>query len=904
VPAYKVTRYSITQLEGYLFNSWQLQASNDEETWIVLHSGSESFVGQKFFDFENDTFYEFYRIYILNWLPGQTRGVAKVEFFSRLEDISTTSTTYTTTSTTTTVTTLTTTTVSTTTTTTTTLTTTTTEEIWCEAPLNLSVTGTAESIHISWNNSLHATSYELSVRENDSYEWTFVTSIETTQYVYTGFSNRTTSLQFRVRSRRLGFASAWVYSNVFTIPSPTAQFLVRYLGSESESFLSIEDVPALVEFVDLSTPSSPEAEIVSWQWKFYAHNLAREPYSTSSVQHPLRSFLQPGFFAVSLTVTEDTGRSHTVTKENFLEIGCKLTAEFSAALLDSPPETLFINVSEEDSIRFTDTSTGSNVVGWKWKFYQDFTGNVTSNYVQSSLKTPVLKYNKEGVYTVELEIIGSYGQTASIRKENFVQVVPQIISTTTTETTTTSTTTTLTTSSVSTTSQPPDGWARIGVFGGHAIASSQRFGFESWRVFDKRLESEWRAETDSTTTTSSTTTTTSTTQLPHVQDREIDHLWYPNTDVKNFRDNFLDIFTGQSRYKLLRYVGLPDPYDPVLHRGTFVYDEVTDDFYVGLSTDWQKVNPAQLLHVLSHVSGGSDEFLVVSPYEPYDPFKGQIWIDTSDTESTSTTTVSQSSTTHWSGNLAVPGPWGVGECSSEIVGHECSKAFDVNSETYWQAANETSQSDPEWIQFWWEERKVIKIYRMTVNSDGCMPITWELKASRNGLVWTTIDYRANQVFTGMRTYLITNFTDYNFYRFDIHETLDGLPPCIISLEMFDAPPQTSTTSTTMTTLSTTGSTTQSVEPMWFQGSESVSGFWFLAPVPIADSTMQFFGSITVGDMTHEEFDLIEGPEDTNIFLDSSLTLLGNMTSGDVFIFENEADIFGSSLELQDFTFEE
>jgi PKD repeat protein len=902
LPAYKVTRYCITQVDGYLFDSWQLQASNDNESWIVLHAGTERFIGKRYFDIPNDSYYENYRINILRWLPDQQRGLANLELFSKPEDISSTTTTYTTTTTTTTTTTLSTTTLSTTTTTTSTTTTATTESVWCAAPLNLTVIGTASLVSVHWDASLFATAYELEVQENGSFEWSPVTNLSTLSYVYRGFANTTKSLQFRIRALRSGFASPWIFSNVFTIPTPQARFIARFGGEETDQFLSVPSYPAIVEFIDLSEPSSPESEIVSWEWRFFAHYLAQEPYSTSSIQHPVRSYSSPGLFAVSLTVTENSGRSHTVVKESFLEVACALIAEFSGCVSGSPPELEMVNASLDDTIQFADTSSGSSIVGWKWKFYQNDQGQVTSDYVQSSLKDPVFHYSKAGIYSVELEVTGAFGQTSKVLKEYFVQI-SQYESTTTTTTTTTSTTTTTTTtlSTVSTTSQPPEGWVRIGVFGGRAIASSQRFGYESWRAFDKNLSSEWRADMSSTTTTTSTTTSSTSTQLPSYQSQEISDLWFPNNDIKDFRDNFLDIFIGQSRYKLTKYQGLPSPYNPSLHRGMFVYDEVTDDFYVGLSTSWQRVNPAQLLHVLSHTSGGNDEFLVVSPYAPYSPFVGQIWIDTSDTETTTTTTASQSSTTHWSGNIAVPGPWGSGECSSEITGHECSKAFDVSTNTYWQSANETSLSTPEWAGFWWEERKVIKVYRMTVNSDGTIPITWELKASRDGLVWTTIDYRANQTFSGMRTYTLTNFTDFNYYRFFFYETLDGLPPAVVSLEMFEGLPKTTTTTTTLSTTTVTTATTQDFGSLWFQ--KSVEDIWFLAPVTIGDPVMQFTGSISIGDMTHSEFDTIEGAEGTTIHLDSSLTLIGNMVNGDFFIFGTDADLFGSGLQLLDFTSE-
>ena len=74
------------------------------------------------------------------------------------------------------------------------------------------------------------------------------------------------------------------------------------IGLASFYVYSLGDVGSTVQFFDQSTDS--DGAIVSWHWEF-------GDGTSSTAQHPLHIYAQPGTYAVSLTVSDDTGLSNS-----------------------------------------------------------------------------------------------------------------------------------------------------------------------------------------------------------------------------------------------------------------------------------------------------------------------------------------------------------------------------------------------------------------------------------------------------------------------------------------------------------------------------------------------------------------------------------------------------------------
>jgi PKD repeat protein len=167
------------------------------------------------------------------------------------------------------------------------------------------------------------------------------------------------------------------------IVPPVAQFSATPLSGTA---------PLPVTFTDLSS-NYP----TSWIWDF-------GDGSTSTAQNPTHTYLEPGTYEVSLTVTNEAA-SNTHTKPGYIN-AYGMRADFIAApLWGSAPLT----------VTFTDLSAGIGVPGptsWAWDFGDETT---------STEQHPSHTYLANGVYTVTLT--ASNGDASDTKvKPNFVTV--------------------------------------------------------------------------------------------------------------------------------------------------------------------------------------------------------------------------------------------------------------------------------------------------------------------------------------------------------------------------------------------------------------------------------------------------------------------------------------------------
>ena len=139
--------------------------------------------------------------------------------------------------------------------------------------------------------------------------------------------------------------------------------------------------PLTVQFQDLS--SSTTSTIVSWSWEF-------GDGGTSDERNPSHTYSSDGKYTVTLTVTDNTGRTRTCTKTNYIVVG-GIKAQFAA------------NPTYGDcplSVTFTDNSLGA-ITNWRWDFGDGTILEMdNSDYQQNVTHT----YNTPGKYIVTLTV--------------------------------------------------------------------------------------------------------------------------------------------------------------------------------------------------------------------------------------------------------------------------------------------------------------------------------------------------------------------------------------------------------------------------------------------------------------------------------------------------------------------
>ena len=784
-----VTYYCITMDEDHQFENWGLQGSHDAISWITLHVGSEAFVGRSCFYVNNTNYYEYYRIKVYNWLG--IAGIPELDFYERIEDHTTTSSSYTTTTSTSISTTTLTTSTLISTTVLTTVATTTAPPVYVP-PNYVSLTGNAGNYTVTWQSSSHASTYEVQIRYNSQ---TYVPLLFTVDNFYLGqdVPMIANTVQFRVRYHFRGTAvSAWTESNILTLPKVIVNFQASCRGAGTSSFLSIAQTGQQVQFTDLSV--SDHGSIVKWLWTFYTNVSGTSIHNvTSSLQNPHYTYLSAGLFAVSLTVTDSTGRSSTTMKTGLIEVGCQLIADFLALDINGVECTDYTEISYGETVRFIDRSGPGDVINRQWQFFETEDGS--GLYQTSTLKQLSRTYSEPSRnYAVGMKVTGAYGQTGFILKPSFVRTSKDMLTTTIsttwlpfTETTVSITTTT----EITATTSPPDNWLRIPMRGGTPLCDGYVIGYEPYRAFDGDPNTKWEAQypttlpptTSSTTYTTMATTTVTTTTVDYFLSHQdiIDFLWTPNSDIDDFRRRFIEFMTVNNVYGLRKFDVLP-PFKDV-YSGMMVYEILNKKFYVGLESSWAQVNPEYALHVLSHVSS-VDPVISYGFQPPENAFKGIIWVIPDTTTTTAATTAATTTPPMWLGNEAIIGAGFYPQCNSFTPGHECTNPFDGSTITYWESLNAVTESAPEWLGMYWAEPKIIKLYRFYCGSVGS-PVTWSLLASKNGLTWIMIDYKYLDNTVGWNWFGVDNDTDYNFYRFQFFKTRDGENSRVYSLEMYN-----------------------------------------------------------------------------------------------------------------------
>lgn len=172
----------------------------------------------------------------------------------------------------------------------------------------------------------------------------------------------------------------------------TATIIVHPLPTAIFNFSVPSCETGIINF-DASSSIANAGVINKWDWNFddAANSTTANP-NVSTIQQPVHSFLKPGTYNVSLTVTTDNGCKNTISK--VLTITPRPQAGFVI-----PEVCLF-----DPFAQFTDTSKvngGGTITSWDWDF-GDLTNSNPANPNTSVVKDAKHKYIAAGSYLVRL----------------------------------------------------------------------------------------------------------------------------------------------------------------------------------------------------------------------------------------------------------------------------------------------------------------------------------------------------------------------------------------------------------------------------------------------------------------------------------------------------------------------
>src|SRR5690606_38081764 len=168
-----------------------------------------------------------------------------------------------------------------------------------------------------------------------------------------------------------------IVQTVYVNPLPVANFSATSVCfSQTTTFT-----------VDSSTIAT--GNITDWAWDF------GDGVGTSAVQHPTYTYTTAGQYNVSLTVTSDSGCTHTITKQ--VDVYNDPTAAFTTN------DVCFGTTANFNSS--TSNGNGGTISQWSW----DFDYNGINHVVDDTLQHPTYTYSSPGTYNVQLIVTTSNG---------------------------------------------------------------------------------------------------------------------------------------------------------------------------------------------------------------------------------------------------------------------------------------------------------------------------------------------------------------------------------------------------------------------------------------------------------------------------------------------------------------
>ncbi len=154
--------------------------------------------------------------------------------------------------------------------------------------------------------------------------------------------------------------------------------------------------PMVVSFTDLSTGGA-----ITWSWSFSGGTP-----STAFVKNPIISYLTPGTYSVTLTVSNGTTSSAPYTKTGYITVKTPPSVSFTASPLAACAK---VPISFTSSITWNAPGSGT----YHWDFGDGGT---------ASSANPTYNYANGGTYTVKLTATNSSGCPTTDTQVNYVTV--------------------------------------------------------------------------------------------------------------------------------------------------------------------------------------------------------------------------------------------------------------------------------------------------------------------------------------------------------------------------------------------------------------------------------------------------------------------------------------------------
>ncbi|MBI4812845.1 MAG: PQQ-binding-like beta-propeller repeat protein, partial [Methanobacterium sp.] len=171
-----------------------------------------------------------------------------------------------------------------------------------------------------------------------------------------------------------------------------------YFGSSDKNVYAIANTVCRANQTNGGAPltvqfNASDVSPDSWSWDFGDGN-------SSTEQNPIHTYVNPGFYNVTLTVTRSNGQTRTVKFPQYIKAYYSPVSNFTASTpWGSVPS---VDAAVYNQIQFKDTST--NVpTSWYWDF-----GDGT----YSTGQNPTHAYTNTGTYTVKLTVTNPGGSTS------------------------------------------------------------------------------------------------------------------------------------------------------------------------------------------------------------------------------------------------------------------------------------------------------------------------------------------------------------------------------------------------------------------------------------------------------------------------------------------------------------
>lgn len=205
-------------------------------------------------------------------------------------------------------------------------------------------------------------------------------------------------------------------STTYTQPGTYTVTLIAYNGPNSDTktitnYITVYSNPVVdfsanilsgcpgltVNFTNNSNPQVPGP--ATYYWDFGDGNF-------STLQSPNHTYPTPGYYNVTLSVTNAQGCVSTLVKPTYIHIFTPPVAQFSA--------TNTVYCSLPATVTFTNTTTGVNPITYLW----DFGDNTTSTLANP----PPHTYNNLGSYTVTLTATDANGCVGTYSAQNYITI--------------------------------------------------------------------------------------------------------------------------------------------------------------------------------------------------------------------------------------------------------------------------------------------------------------------------------------------------------------------------------------------------------------------------------------------------------------------------------------------------